>query len=110
MKNADVSVIVPFYNNINTLYRAITSIYNQTLLPKEIIVVDDCSFKAEGDKFQNLSQIAVTESDVAKLENQVSNYTIRNGMYIVTASQDGQIVQANKSGIGEILKEVKKLS
>ena len=58
--------------------------------------------KAEGDKFQNLSQIAVTESDVAKLENQVSNYTIRNGMYIVTASQDGQIVQANKSGIGEI--------
>jgi multidrug resistance efflux pump len=61
--------------------------------------------KAEGDKFQNLSQIAVTESDVAKLENQVSNYTIRNGMYIVTASQDGQIVQANKSGIGEILKE-----
>jgi multidrug resistance efflux pump len=61
--------------------------------------------KAEGEKFQNLSQIAVTESDVAKLENQVSNYTIRNGMYIVTASQDGQIVQANKSGIGEILKD-----
>lgn len=26
-------------------------------------------------------------------------------MYIVTASQDGQIVQANKSGIGEILKD-----
>jgi hypothetical protein len=42
---------------------------------------------------------------VAKLENQVTNYTIRNGMYCVTAPQDGQIVQANKSGIGEILKE-----
>jgi HlyD family secretion protein len=26
-------------------------------------------------------------------------------MYIVTAPQDGQIVQANKSGIGEILKD-----
>ncbi len=61
--------------------------------------------KAEGDKFQNMSQIATTEADVAKLENQVTNYTIRNGMYIVTAPQDGQIVQANKSGIGEILKE-----
>lgn len=61
--------------------------------------------KAEGDKYQNLSQIASTQADVAKLENQVSNYTIRNGMYIVTASQDGQIVQANKSGIGEILKD-----
>ena len=61
--------------------------------------------KAEGDKFQNLSQIAVAQGDVAKLENQVSNYTIRNGMYIVTAPQDGQVVQANKSGIGEILKD-----
>ncbi|MBK9401168.1 MAG: HlyD family efflux transporter periplasmic adaptor subunit [Bacteroidetes bacterium] len=61
--------------------------------------------KAEGEKFQNLSQIAATQGDVAKLENQLSNYTIRNGMYIVTAPQDGQIVQANKSGIGEILKD-----
>lgn len=61
--------------------------------------------KATGDNFQNLSQIATTQADVAKLENQVTNYTIRNGMYILTAPQDGQIVQANKSGIGEILKE-----
>lgn len=66
--------------------------------------------KAEGDKFQNLSQIATTQGEVAKLENQVSNYMIRNGMYIVTASQDGQIVQANKSGIGEILKEGETIS
>lgn len=61
--------------------------------------------KAEGDRFQNLSQVAVGQGEVAKLENQVSNYTIRNGMYIITAPQDGQIVQAKKSGIGEILKD-----
>ena len=61
--------------------------------------------KAEGDNFQNRSQIATTQGDVAKLENQVSNYTIRNTMYAVISPQDGQIVQANKSGIGEILKE-----
>jgi multidrug resistance efflux pump len=61
--------------------------------------------KAQGDKFQNLSQIATTQADIAKLENQVSNYTIRNGMYIVSASQDGQIVKANKSGLGEIVKD-----
>lgn len=61
--------------------------------------------KAEGDKFQYLGQIANALGDVSKLENQVSNYTIRNEMYIVTAPQDGQIVQANKSGIGEILKD-----
>lgn len=61
--------------------------------------------KAEGEKFQYLSQIATTEGEVSKLENQVANYTIRNQMYIITAPQDGQIVQANKSGIGEILKD-----
>lgn len=66
--------------------------------------------KAESDKFQYLSQVANALGDVSKLENQVSNYTIRNGMYIVTAPQDGQIVQANKSGIGEILKDGETIS
>lgn len=61
--------------------------------------------KAEGDKFQSLSQIASGQSDVAKLENQVANYIIRNGMYIILAPQDGQIIQAKKAGIGEILKD-----
>ncbi len=61
--------------------------------------------KVDGDKFQSMSQIAVGQGDIAKLENQVSNYTIRNGMYIIVAPQDGQIVQANKAGIGEILKD-----
>jgi glycosyltransferase involved in cell wall biosynthesis len=54
MKNADISVIIPFYNNSSTIYRAIVSVYNQTLLPKEIIVVDDCSFKAESDKLKKI--------------------------------------------------------
>ncbi len=66
--------------------------------------------KAESDKFQYLSQVANALGDLSKLENQVSNYTIRNGMYIVTAPQDGQIVQANKSGIGEILKDGETIS
>ncbi len=66
--------------------------------------------KAEGDRFQSMSQIATGQGDVAKLENQVSNYTIRNGMYIILAPQDGQIVQAKKSGIGEIVKDGERIS
>lgn len=66
--------------------------------------------KIEGDRFQSLSMIANGQSDIAKLENQVSNYTIRNGMYIILAPQDGQIVQAKKSGIGEILKEGERIT
>lgn len=61
--------------------------------------------KTEGERLQSLSNIASGEGEMAKLENQVANYTIRNGMYIITAPQDGQIVQANKAGIGEILKD-----
>ena len=65
--------------------------------------------KAQGDQFESYTQIASGKGEVAKLENQVSNYTIRNGLYIITAPQDGQIVQAKKSGIGEILKEGEQL-
>lgn len=66
--------------------------------------------KAEGDRFQTLSQITNTEGEVAKLENQVSNYIIRNGMYILLAPQDGQIVQAKKAGIGELIKEGERIT
>ncbi len=66
--------------------------------------------KAEGDRYQSMSQIATGEGDVAKLENAVTNYTIRNGMYFILAPQDGQIIQANKSGIGEILKDGERIS
>lgn len=66
--------------------------------------------KAQGDQFQSMSQIAAGQGDVAKLENQVANYTIRNGMYIILAPQDGQIVQAKKAGIGEILKDGERIT
>jgi multidrug resistance efflux pump len=61
--------------------------------------------KAEGERFQSLGQIETNKGDIAKLENQVTNYTIRNGMYYIIAPQAGQIIQATKSGLGEIIKE-----
>lgn len=66
--------------------------------------------KAGGDRFQILSQITSSEGEIAKLENQLTNYTIRNGMYNILAPQDGQIVQANKAGIGEILKDGERIA
>jgi multidrug resistance efflux pump len=61
--------------------------------------------KAEGDKLQSMSQIAMAQAEVAKLENTVTNYIIRNGMYLILAPQDGQIIQAKKAGVGEMVKE-----
>ncbi len=43
MNNFSISVIIPNYNNEKFISQCIESILNQTLLPDEIIVVDDCS-------------------------------------------------------------------
>ncbi|GAA4328948.1 HlyD family secretion protein [Flaviaesturariibacter amylovorans] len=61
--------------------------------------------KAESDRLGSLSQIAGGQGEIAKLQNQYASYVIRNGMYAILAPQDGQVVKARASGIGEILKE-----
>ncbi len=61
--------------------------------------------KADGERFQSLSEVESNKGDIAKLENLVTNYTIRNGMYFIIAPQSGQIIKATKSGLGEIIKE-----
>ncbi len=61
--------------------------------------------KTESDRFGSLSSMVTGKADVAKLENLYASYQIRNGMYYVIAPQNGQIVEASASGIGEILKE-----
>lgn len=61
--------------------------------------------KIQGERFQSMGQIESSTGDIVKLENQMTNYKIRQGLYHVIASQDGQVVQLNKAGIGEILKD-----
>jgi multidrug resistance efflux pump len=65
--------------------------------------------KIEGEQFQSNSAISNGEAEVAKIKNQLSNYIIRNGMYVLLAPQDGQIMQSKNSGIGEIIKEGEKI-
>ena len=43
MKEADVTVIIPCFNAEKTIERAVNSVLNQTLLPKKIFLIDDCS-------------------------------------------------------------------
>ena len=61
--------------------------------------------KIEGERFQSLGNIEGSDGDIAKLQNQVANYKARQGLYFIIASQDGQVVQLNKAGIGEVLKD-----
>jgi glycosyltransferase involved in cell wall biosynthesis len=53
--SCDVSVIIPVYNSSGTLRRALDSIYNQSMLPQEIIIVDDGSDDWEESKIISAS-------------------------------------------------------
>ena len=61
--------------------------------------------KASSDKFTALSSQYDTDAQVNKLQNQVNNYQIRNGMYYIKAPQSGFVNRTLQSGIGETLKE-----
>ena len=61
--------------------------------------------KSEAEKATTLSSLYDTEANVTKIQNQISNYTIRSGFYYVTAPQSGYISQALKNGVGETVKE-----
>lgn len=61
--------------------------------------------KAESDRFSALSSQLDSEGSVNKLENQYSNYEIRNGMYYVLAPQDCYVTKLIANGIGETVKE-----
>ena len=61
--------------------------------------------KLESDKNSALSAMYDAEATVTKLQNDVVNYTVRSGMYFITAPQDGYVSKAIQSGIGENIKE-----
>lgn len=65
--------------------------------------------KANSERLQSLGQIETNKGEVAKLSNQVTNYSIRNGMYYILAPQSGQVIQSKKAGIGEIIKDGEEL-
>ncbi|HAI76607.1 MAG TPA: biotin attachment protein [Microscillaceae bacterium] len=61
--------------------------------------------KSESDKSSALGYLADAQSELAKLKNKYANMVIRNNQYYILAPQDGYIVKAMKSGIGETIKE-----
>jgi len=50
--NPLVSVIVPLRNRFNLVDEAVDAVYKQIYRPIELILVDDCSSQAYGQKFR----------------------------------------------------------
>lgn len=65
----------------------------------------DKTSKAESDRFTALSSQFDTEAQVNKLQNQVTNYKMRNELYYIKAPQNGYVNRALQSGLGETIKE-----
>lgn len=61
--------------------------------------------KAQSDYNATLAYAHDTESSIAKMKNDLANYTIRSGNYFLTAPKSGYVIKALRAGIGEIIKE-----
>nr|WP_321415843.1 biotin/lipoyl-binding protein [uncultured Allomuricauda sp.] len=61
--------------------------------------------KAQSDLYTAQSNQFDSEAQVTKLENQYTNYEMRNDMMYIRAPQNGYITKAIQSGIGETFKE-----
>lgn len=61
--------------------------------------------KAESDKFSTISMVYEAEGSLTKLQNQLSNYALRNTYYYVLAPQAGYVNNLALKGVGEIVKE-----
>lgn len=85
--------------------------YNNTLIEYSQVQQEYAEkiFKARSEVAASQSEVATAQGDLAKLNNQYTNYSIRAGQYYLRAPQDGQVVQASKAGINEIVKEGGKL-
>lgn len=65
--------------------------------------------KSESEKYAALSNMYDAEAIVTKMQNQYMNYSVRKGMYYITAPQTGYITKTIRSGIGETIKEGEKI-
>ncbi len=61
--------------------------------------------KSQSDKFTAQSNQFDAEAQVTKLENEFTNYEMRNDLYYIRAPQNGFINKALYSGVGETFKE-----
>ncbi len=65
--------------------------------------------KAQGDIFSSSTEIASANEKVSELSIKRQNISSRAAYYFVVAPQAGQVIQAEKAGINEIIKEGEKI-
>lgn len=82
-----VSVIVPCFNSESTLLRAYNSIVSQTILPSEIIFIDDCSTDTTIDIILSIYDISPVPVKIVRLDNNYGPAVARNKGLIVSTQE-----------------------
>lgn len=85
MKEMKISVVVPCYNCSTTIETCIASVFNQSYLPYEIILVDDGSKDSTLDKLQEIKQkyaLKAVEITVVTQENQGPSTARNRGLLL----------------------------
>lgn len=60
--------------------------------------------KAQSERAKTLAEANEGAAEVAKLDNKVASLEVRRGFYEIRAPQDGYVVQAQQTGLGETVK------
>lgn len=99
---------------LTSLENQLLSSRNELINAKIEITTIDAEFKdklakSESEKYTAMSGMYDAEAVVTKLQNTYMNYSVRQGMYYITAPQDGYITRAIQTGIGETIKEGEEL-
>src|SRR6476620_2746395 len=83
-----VSICIPTYNQASFLEIAVRSAYQQSVLPYEIIVFDDCSTDNTAEVLQKLSE----ETQILKYYRQPVNLGISKNVNACLRSAKGDII------------------
>ena len=94
------------FSQENKLLAARNEILNaQVEISRVMAEYTDKISKAKGDMFTAQSNQFDSEAQVSKLENEFTNYQMRNDLYYIRAPQNGYINKAIQAGIGQTFKE-----
>ena len=79
-----LSVIIPCYNEENTLKSILDKVSNQNFIEKEIIVIDDFSTDNSRKILANYQQDQENVKIIYNLQNKGKGYSIRQGLKLAT--------------------------
>ena len=90
--NNYISLYIPAYNAEKTIEKSIKSVFQQTLKPKEIIVINDCSTDKTLNLIKNFHQIKIINNNKNYGLAKSRNIALEYSKYDYLASIDSDVV------------------